>query len=304
MRYWIGVTDKNWYLRLRASAPEDLNFWQPSASQPATFLQPGTPFLFKLHYPENAIVGGAYFTRFSVLPARLAWEAFGELNGVAGYRELRARIEQYAGRSLVGDPQIGCNVLCEPFFFDEDRWIPAPTSWSPNIVRGKTYDTAAREGQDLWLAVRERLQGRAESIASEAETERYGKPFLARARLGQGAFRILVTEAYTRRCAITGERTLPVLDAAHIKPYSGLGEHALSNGLLLRKDLHALFDDGYLTVAADYRIEVSRRIREEFENGREYYRLHGESLQVLPLDAQERPSQELLAWHNNHVFLG
>jgi putative restriction endonuclease len=37
-------------------------------------------------------------------------------------------------------------------------------------------------------------------------------------RLGQGAFRLLVTDAYQRRCAVTGERTLPVLDAAHIRP--------------------------------------------------------------------------------------
>ncbi|OCN02834.1 hypothetical protein A7X67_02970 [Clostridium sp. W14A] len=42
-------------------------------------------------------------------------------------------------------------------------------------------------------------------------------------RLGQGTFRVIVTEAYQRRCAFTGERTLPVLEAAHIKPYSENG---------------------------------------------------------------------------------
>ena len=50
-------------------------------------------------------------------------------------------------------------------------------------------------------------------------------------RLGQGAFRVVVTEAYHRRCAISGEKTLPVLEAAHIKPYTQEGPHEISNGL-------------------------------------------------------------------------
>jgi HNH endonuclease len=298
------VTDKNWFLRLRAAQPEEVNFWQPSPSAPASFLQAGTPFLFKLHYPDNAIVGGGFFTRFSTLPARLAWESFGLCNGVRDYADLRARIASYAGRVLSGDPQIGCNILCEPFFFEEDQWIPAPPGWSKNIVRGKTYDSTMRDGQDIWLAIRDRLQGRKTMVAMEAEAERYGKPFLTRARLGQGTFRVLVTEAYTRRCAITGERTLPVLDAAHIKPYSGDGMHVVSNGLLLRRDLHRLFDDGYITVSPEYRVLVSRRIKEEFENGREYYQHHGVKLKVLPHEQQDYPSAPFLEWHNEKIFAG
>ncbi len=302
MRFWLGVTDKSWFLQLRAAKPDEVNFWQPSAKPAAGFLEPGTPFLFKLHYPDNAIVGGGFFTRFSVLPARLAWESFGELNGVKSYAELRRRVEHYAKERLTGDPPIGCNVLCEPFFFPESDWIPAPESWSPNIVRGKTFDTLTHDGQDLWLAVRDRIGKVPADLAGEAEAERYGQPFLTRARLGQGTFRVLVTEAYARRCAITGERTLPVLDAAHIKPYSEEGRHEVSNGLLLRKDLHRLFDDGYITVTPDYRVEVSRRIREEFENGKEYYRHHGNPLAVLPEAEWERPSRDYLDWHSSIAF--
>src|SRR6056297_4310427 len=77
-------------------------------------------------------------------------------------------------------------------------------------------------------------------------------------KLGQGGFRILVTEAYHRRCAITGEKTLPVLDASHIKPYGKDGPHRTSNGLLLRQDMHNLFDRGYMTIDEDYKIIVSR----------------------------------------------
>ena len=57
------------------------------------------------------------------------------------------------------------------------------------------------------------------------ESHGCGKPQIVLPRLGQGSFRIVVTDAYERRCALTGERTLPVLDAAHIKPYSVLHRH-------------------------------------------------------------------------------
>lgn len=302
MRFWVGVTDKNWFFQLQAQEPDEVNFWQPSPTAPAGFLQPGVPFLFKLHYPDNFIVGGGYFVRFSALPARIAWEAFGSKNGVADYASLRSRIESFRviGR---GDPEIGCNLLCEPFFFERSDWIPAPKSWSANIVRGKTYDTAQRDGQDLWLEVRSRLGGQQTQTAEESEAERYGTPFLTRARLGQGSFRVLVTDAYGRKCAVTGERTLPVLEAAHIRPYASMGPHQVSNGLLLRADLHKLFDDGYVTVSEDHRFLVSPRIRQEFENGREYYRLDKQPLVALPAEAINYPNADFLRWHYREKFV-
>src|SRR5690606_4188260 len=108
----------------------------------------------------------------------------------------------------------------------------------------------------------------------DADT-RYGKSVLVKVRIGQGAFRVMVTNAYEKKCAITGEKTLPVLEAAHIKPYAKSGRHLISNALLLRSDIHKLFDTGYLTITTDHKVLVSRRIKEEFENGREYYRFHG-----------------------------
>jgi putative restriction endonuclease len=303
MKYWVGVTDRNWFLQLRQQQPEEVNFWQPSPTSPTNLLQPGVPFLFKLHYPDNYIVGGGFFVRFTVLPAKLAWEAFGEKNGVADYSALRSRIAHFLG-GVSGDPQIGCNLLCQPFFFDEADWIPAPSSWSRPIVRGKTFDTAEREGRDLWLAVAERLGQIQRDLATDAEAERYGAPFLTRARLGQGSFRVLVTDAYQRRCAVSGERTLPVLEAAHIQPYADKGPHLTSNGLLLRADLHKLFDDGYITVTEDQRVLVSRSIRERFENGREYYRFDKMPLVVTPSDPASQPSREFLRWHNESVFIG
>jgi putative restriction endonuclease len=78
--------------------------------------------------------------------------------------------------------------------------------------------------------------------------------------------------------------------------------HELSNGLLMRSDLHKLFDEGYLTVdPKDRHILVSKRIREEFENGKDYYKLEGQVLRQ-PNEVLAQPSQENLAFHAQNVF--
>jgi len=71
------------------------------------------------------------------------------------------------------------------------------------------------------------------------DLRRYGAPKTVQLRLGQGTFRIAVTSAYGA-CAVSGEHSLPALEAAHLRPYADGGERALSNGLLLRADIHRL----------------------------------------------------------------
>ena len=170
-------------------------------------------------------------------------------------------------------------------------------------MRGRTFDTEETDGLRLWNAVSERLVARAAAEAAVEQPPRFGADYLTRARLGQGAFRVLVTEAYDRRCAFTGERTLPVLEAAHIKPYAATGPHLVANGLLLRSDFHILFDDGYITVTEDLRVRVSGKIKEKFENGREYYQYRDKPLLIIPAGLDERPSAEFLRWHNKERFL-
>jgi putative restriction endonuclease len=121
-------------------------------------------------------------------------------------------------------------------------------------------------------------------------------------REGQGAFRVRVLDAYGRRCSMTGERSLPVLEAAHIQPYLGPFSNHVQNGLALRADLHRLFDAGYVTVTPDYKVEVSRRLREEFDNGRIYYELHGKALVVTPPTEGLRPHRRALDWHATNIF--
>ena len=314
MRANVAITDSDWFEYLSGQPGiDEVNFWKPGGGGSFGVLRPGEPFLFKLHAPNNFIVGGGFFAHFSKLPVSLAWETFREKNGARTYAEMRARVEKYRRRydKPVGphdDYTIGCILLEEPFFFRREEWIPVPRDFPMNTVQGKSYDISTEVGAELWREVAARLGPRFGSAqasfvprVAESSVDRYGAPVLHFPRLGQGSFRVIVTDAYARRCAMTGERTLPVLEAAHIRPYSAEGEHKIDNGLLLRSDLHTLFDRGYLTVTPELRIEVSRRIREEFSNGRDYYSLHGREIAV-PSSRHQRPSRSHLEWHASTVF--
>jgi putative restriction endonuclease len=306
MKFYVGVTDYSWFRFQADHHPDEVNFWQPSGGRAFKAIDPIAPFLFKLHSPINKITGGGFFVRHTSLPLSIAWDTFGVKNGAPDYATFAAKIRNYRERKgeRLPDPVIGCIVLTNPFFFEEHEWITAPEDWSPNLVQGKTYQTSTPIGAHLWEAVQERL-GRApvEQALLREQSAQYGTEYLTRGRLGQGAFRVLVTEAYNRRCAITGERTLPVLQAAHIKPFAASGPNHVDNGLLLRADLHILFDQGFLTINNSLQVEVSQRIKSEYENGKAYYALHGRPLAVVPGHALERPSTEFLVWHNDHVYV-
>jgi putative restriction endonuclease len=265
-------------------------------------------FLFKLHAPLNFIVGGGIFSHASLAPLSLAWEAFATRNGVASLAEMRARIAHYRREQTAIDirldPVIGCRILTQPFFWPRDLWFPVPKSWAPNIVTGKSFSTDETEGERLWNDVIERLNATsAAPLGGINEQQRFGRPTLIQPRLGQGAFRLSITDNYERRCAVSGEKTLPILDAAHIRAYEAGGDHSPSNGLLLRTDIHRLFDLGYVTVAPDGRFEVSRRLKADFDNGRHYYELHGTVVR-LPRSQESVPSPESLAWHRENRYLG
>ncbi len=307
MKLYVGVTDKDWYEFLAQMPREEVNFWSPSGSTTFKVLQPNELFLFKLHSPQNYIVGGGFFVSHSKLPFSLAWDAFGINNGAPDLDTCLSRVRKYR-KTDEPDPVIGCNILASPFFFPVQEWIPVPPSFKLNIVQGKGYSTEEGDGQTLLAQVWDLLQRtipvdvRNEAPTMIYEGAKHGVPYLTRPRLGQGAFRVLVTDAYSRRCALTGERTLPVLDAAHIRPYACDGPHDPQNGLLMRTDLHKLFDRGYITVRPNLTIDVSPRIHKEFSNGQIYYALQDQPLAVVPLKKSEQPSPDFLRWHNQEIF--
>lgn len=310
MKFYLGVTDNNWFNYLSRIAPEDVNFWQPGGTQTFKALQQGAPFLFKLKSPYNSIGGIGFFSSHTFLPINVAWDVFRNRNGCDSFLRFKEMIIQYRSDKTNDNPSIGCIVLTNPLFFRKEDWIDVTSYWSKTgIVQGKSFETETSQGNELWRRIDDVLQKYLQPslpstiiedqlVLSDTAWPGYGTSIFQKVRVGQGAFRVLVTDAYSRRCSISGEKTLPVLEAAHIKPFSEQGPHKISNGLLLRSDMHKLFDSGYITITKDYKVEVSKAIKEEFENGREYYQYHGKQLLYLPTNESDRPNHNFIDWHN------
>ena len=93
MKLYVGVTDADWFRHLRDRKAEEMNFWRPKATSQFRILEPSELFLFKTRFPENKIVGGAFFVRHTTLPLDLAWKAFGEANGMPSLHLFRAKIQ-------------------------------------------------------------------------------------------------------------------------------------------------------------------------------------------------------------------
>lgn len=307
MKVYVYPTDQRWYRFLRSRRPlDEVNFWRPGGKQAFRVLAPGDLLLFRLRAPIGRIAGGGYFVHFSLFPFHGAWEAFGEKNGTPTEEQFAALIADHRGikdwRTLPGDTNIGCIILNSPSFWPDEEWIPTPDDYPRNAMVGRSYDVTSTTGRALLEAATLRMNAQSSTYRTAVMEREVGwveRTMLQ--RTGQGAFRVLVTDMYGRHCAVTREHTLPVLDAAHIRPVTHGGTHSVSNGILLRSDIHTLFDLGYVTVQPDHRFRVSGRLRSEWNNGRIYYELDKTSVSV-PTDPSLAPSRELLEWHNDVVF--
>ncbi len=151
----------------------------------------------------------------------------------------------------------------------EKRLAPWLKAMAPSIVGGDADDLAFDP----------------ESVADERQ-----RAFRAiRIRRGQPAFRAALLEAYAKRCVITGCGVEDVLEAAHIFPYRGTLTNHVSNGLLLRTDIHTLFDCDLLAIHPDTR----RVVIAESLQGSSYAKIADTSLR-LPSHEADGPSKKNL----------
>jgi putative restriction endonuclease len=306
VRGFVAPTDPGWFefLRVRREIDE-VNFWRP---KPDRFraIGEGEVFFFKLRSPHNAIGGFGLYAGFAPLPVWRAWDVFGQANGAATLDMLRRRLGRNT-RDRVAmelDRIIGCIAVTQPVFFAPDDWVRVPDDFSPSIMRGKAYDLTRGEGLRIWTECLERAAHRhhlTEWTTEAIELRRTGKPQVITPRLGQGSFRLAVLDAYDGACAVTNEHSLPVLETAHIRPWGQGGRHELPNGLPLRRDIHRLFDLGFVTVKPDLRFAVSPALRDVYANGATYYELAGRTI-TTPAMPDSQPSRELLEWHGDIVF--
>jgi DNA-directed RNA polymerase subunit RPC12/RpoP len=99
-------------------------------------------------------------------------------------------------------------------------------------------------------------------------------------RIGQHEFRRRLLERFGPVCALTGPQPPDSLHAAHVTPYATDPRHELAGGLLLRADLHSLFDLHLITIDSDLLVRIDPSLRKY----RELSRLDGETLRINPAD--------------------
>jgi predicted RNA-binding protein with PUA-like domain len=121
--------------------------------------------------------------------------------------------------------------------------------------------------------------------------------FAARVRRGQRDFRRNLMEVYARRCAISGHGPEDALNAVHIEPHAESGINELGNGLLMRADLHSLFDAGLLRInPTSLKVVIDPKLR-----GTPYQEFHGRKIRARNDGTQ--PSQYLKKrWQAGKLF--
>jgi putative restriction endonuclease len=314
---FIAVTDRAWFDYLRSTSTDNLvdevNFWSPEAQTPLKLFRPGEPVFFKLKAPIHRIAGYGFFAHFSLLDLDVAWDTFGIRNGFPDRIQFLRGLGVYRAEDLqasrTDSKRLACTMLRDAIFWPEERWLPwgAARGWPMNSTRGATVhdpalaDLLLRQIQIDQLVAPEDFALEFTLVDADERTVALAQ---TKPRVGQGSFRSRLITAYSGRCAISGEKTEPVLDAAHVQPYLGPRSNHIQNGLLLTKELHTLFDHRLVTVTPDYRVQVSPRIREKWTNGRRFYEFHDRELVSVPVAAEQRPSPAALRWHNERWFRG
>ena len=176
---------------------------------------------------------------------------------------------------------------------------PDKDSWFKDFF-GRVLGNGAFGFSALPLALVPRFEaemGEGSTRRSEAMPENIAKPDSIDerqwqsilTRRGQQAFRISLIEAYGGRCAVSESRVEPLLEAAHINPHAEGGDYRVSNGILLRSDIHTLFDLHLLGIDESLRVHLKESIRSS-----EFARFHGKRIETLPASFLHHPSPAAL----------
>ena len=203
--------------------------------------------------------------------------------GAVGRVEREAKWQPQWGRDAIWirwDKELTEKLKRNPIPLSAYRQVP---QFSATAAKSRTANVLNR-----WLVTNRTPAAKSRDVKVRFRTAEVEQ------RVGQPEFRAELMLAYGNRCAVSGCETPEVLQAAHIQPVKLSGSHSVSNGLLLRADLHNLFDRGLLTVNARYVISIDPEVRRDVT----YRTFHGKKLQVLPEVITKRPSKTLLQKHH------
>jgi hypothetical protein len=231
-----------------------------------------------IHHGINTLKKGDYIWVHFALPVS-AIMAVGRVRDVPHFNK---KLDQHT-IWIDWDSKLTKRLQRQPIPFSAHRQV-APVS-----VREANATT--RKVINKWLAG-SRIRGATSTPAPVRSTKG-----VIEQRQGQSVFRQHLMMAYEYQCAVTRCKVRDALQAAHIDPVSATGQHLMQNGLLLRADIHNLFDRGLLTIDDNYKVCLHPSIRTSVT----YRSLHGKRLAVIPKNLAHRPGRKHLAKHRkNH----
>ncbi len=167
-----------------------------------------------------------------------------------------------------------------------------------SVFKQRVWAAATGANSDTSAILDKWLDGVRPAEARPIDREVQLKRREVKVRQGQRAFRQNLFATQGGRCAVTGCGQDDVLQAAHVKAVSKGGRHSTTNGLLLRADIHNLFDSGKLIIDDSFTVRVKQDVTDP-----EYRRLDGVHLDHLEDLSQQGvgPSKDTLQQHS-HSF--
>jgi len=298
----IAITDQQWFEFLRSEQYQGLvNFWTPTPWNPKE-LQSGDRVYFMLKSPIREIGGYGEFAWYRNMTLSRAWDEFGRGNGVNSRDELIASADGYVKKNskLVDkidlNSEIGCFALEHVVCWGKEGYMTPETygaSFGKQVVKYKYFDSDP-------FVLSSATSGPSEPPTDfESQAGRFSPRAVttAKDRQGQPEFRAALLKNYDGKCCVTRETSEEVLEAAHIEPYVNRKSNHPRNGLLLRRDIHKLFDEGLLAVDGDGKVLVSSRVGPDSK----YPQLAGTRVR-LPVNPAFRPSLNTLAEHRRSKF--
>lgn len=289
--YAISTTDYDWFDFLKGVELNSyVNFWTPTPWN-IRKLKDSERWYFMLKSPIREIGGFGEFVAYKNLTAEEAWNEFGQRNGCLDKQEFINRLQLYIDKNSqefggiaidINTYKIGCVVLKNCEFWEEENY-KSPNKYEiefpSQVVKFKYF-----KGIDPFL---DNNRSISQDFIPLSKARDENKREINQ-RLGQGKFKGELLKAYNNKCCITGETCPELLEAAHIQRYLCQASNHIQNGLLLRVDLHRLFDAGLLNIDENYCVQISSHLESNA-----YKLLNGAKI-TLPSNPHEFPSKKSL----------
>ena len=312
-KYEIGTCrcNRKWLKNIRqlknTIVLDEVNLWLSTNKEKprGSTLIEGTPFLIRFKPNKNSnkeyIVGGGLFYQAEKgMTYSEAWKYYREANGVTSEKEFHEIAEDKNGNKAITS-----YIIRSPIFLDKDEWIDYFKVISKKIPE-KTpqqpldhFEFNKPDTKKLWKNIKEKFTT-IEACKNFNENAKNPKDLIGReTRPGQLTFRKELLKLFEDKCAVTGINATGIIEAAHIKRYSEVLEHDISNGIPLRADLHRLLDSGYATIrknGEEFQFIISDKFWKDHNDSSEMYRECHKAKIKMP--SGWRIDEKYLEWHH------